>query len=138
MQNSEFLASHGYFFASNDEQLAWAKNNPDLMPLADVIQKLEGNLSQARAGYMFVPNFYSHFDRKELLPIWVWRLMGWKIRPLQKDDIVGVRVKTHYGEELEVMGRVGTIQPNRVEVCLFNTHQCIHVNAEDILEYNQD
>lgn len=135
MDNHKFVQENGFFFASSEDQLKWAKSQSYLIPLSSVINKITREVDSDNN--MFVPAFYAEFKRKEQFPVWVWRLKGWRFREIKKNDVVEVEVDIGSSSS-DVLARVTEVKENRIEVSLLTTHTCVWVPREKVRLLNQD
>lgn len=137
LAQKEFLANNGYFFACDAAAAEWAKQT-GLIDLYDVVKQILPD-AEISPGNYFVPTFYSNFNKKELLPVWVWRMLRLSFRHMKRGDIVQIVLENRKDKQpVEVFATVETIREELAEVIVLHTNQMICVELKDIIEINQD
>lgn len=129
-----FLESRGYFAVSNQDQLEWAKNNPELIDLANATRHICDTIPPNN---WFVPKFYSTFKRRDDFPMWVWRVAGWRLNELKVRDIaMAYLTNPRDDQEVEVLARIENIRGDSVEISILGTGHCVWVDIGSVKQIN--
>lgn len=132
MNIDSFVKTHGFWFACSAEQEIEAKENPNLMPLSDVFIKM--GLPVGPADGFYVPKYFAEMNKKDELPVWVWRKCDFEYRPIQKGDYAHWIVPPGMSVLVKIVDI--RVEQRKYEVCAVGSNHCAWVPFDSIEKVN--
>lgn len=129
----EYVKEHGFYFASNQEQMKLAQDeiyNGNLMTLNAVLMRVTGNRT-IKAEAFYVPLFWAAFTSKGQLPHWVWLMLGWTDER-KKGSYCNLTVLAN-NNPVEILVRIIDVRAGgKYEVVPVGGDTCIWTTAENL------
>lgn len=135
MDSRDVFNQHQHFFASNSDQLAWARQQEDMVPLRQVLQRFGKDCTEA----MFVPQSLLTIPTLKHLPLWVYEFLGWPTTEIAIGDIVHVDLFAKGRHDpVTIMAKVLDTKESHYEVSpLSSQGECYWVSREEVYRINR-